>query len=378
MRQPVAPNATDLTDSHWILWGASAEIRPGQVVPTTVGGRDLVVWRERTGALRCLDGVCRHLGANLGYGGEVLGDRLQCPFHGWTYDGNGVNVEQPGIKVDPAARSNVCLASYGVVEAHGLVFLSSGRHADSPQAQAFHASLCDLVGDGEVGDGEVVAGAPLRWALTLPTVEGAVREPSSGEWSWSKSWAIFEWLLSRQAGERVLTTSDPRWMPIQPSARAEACAGPLSAVNGTHTAAPVVRFLQVVTNPVLEGCTIGGGVQLARIHALPAALKNNKPYRRHERIVQRVLGASRLIGSVTQLTDQTLGLTFVGVYPRRRSTSWTIPVADAMLRHAIGGRLEHLATAVDVARFAGRVPSLNGLNAIDGEWPRFRQRQPSA
>src|SRR5690349_21571805 len=32
-----------------------------------------------------------HLGAHLGYGGTVVGDRLQCPFHGWEWTAEGRN-----------------------------------------------------------------------------------------------------------------------------------------------------------------------------------------------------------------------------------------------------------------------------------------------
>lgn len=36
-----------------------------------------------------VDAYCPHLGANLAAGGgRVAGDCIQCPFHGWTFDGH--------------------------------------------------------------------------------------------------------------------------------------------------------------------------------------------------------------------------------------------------------------------------------------------------
>ena len=35
-----------------------------------------------------LDAYCPHLGANIGIGGRVIGDCLECPFHGWQFRGS--------------------------------------------------------------------------------------------------------------------------------------------------------------------------------------------------------------------------------------------------------------------------------------------------
>ena len=34
-----------------------------------------------------MDAYCPHLGANLGVGGHVRGNCIECPFHGWQFDG---------------------------------------------------------------------------------------------------------------------------------------------------------------------------------------------------------------------------------------------------------------------------------------------------
>ena len=46
-------------------------------------------WRGADGRARMLDAYCRHLGANMAFGGRVHGDYLECPFHSWRYDGSG-------------------------------------------------------------------------------------------------------------------------------------------------------------------------------------------------------------------------------------------------------------------------------------------------
>ena len=50
-------------------------------------GLNLAVFRDENGEAHVLDAYCPHLGANIGIGGRVIGDCLQCPFHGWRFRG---------------------------------------------------------------------------------------------------------------------------------------------------------------------------------------------------------------------------------------------------------------------------------------------------
>lgn len=58
-------------------------------------GQNLVVFRTDKGEVHVFDAYCPHLGANLGVGGIVKGDCIECPFHQWVFrgsDGECVNV----------------------------------------------------------------------------------------------------------------------------------------------------------------------------------------------------------------------------------------------------------------------------------------------
>lgn len=102
----------------WFLVGTSDEIVPGDVRPWHFFGRDLVVYRSHSGHLRLMDAHCPHLGAHLGHGGRVEGEKLRCPFHGWCWDGNGEAVEIPySQKIPRQARARV----WPVVEQDGYI-----------------------------------------------------------------------------------------------------------------------------------------------------------------------------------------------------------------------------------------------------------------
>lgn len=51
-------------------------------------GQELVVFRDTKGLAHVLDAYCPHMGANLGVGGRVVGDCIECPFHGWKFRGH--------------------------------------------------------------------------------------------------------------------------------------------------------------------------------------------------------------------------------------------------------------------------------------------------
>jgi nitrite reductase/ring-hydroxylating ferredoxin subunit len=64
-------------------------IRPREVCRFEVSGRELVAYRNDEGGLHVFDAHCPHQGAHLGYGGQVVGDGLRCPFHGFHFDARG-------------------------------------------------------------------------------------------------------------------------------------------------------------------------------------------------------------------------------------------------------------------------------------------------
>lgn len=48
------------------------------------GGREILLLRVE-GELHALDNACPHEGNPL-FDGDILGDRLECAYHGWRFD----------------------------------------------------------------------------------------------------------------------------------------------------------------------------------------------------------------------------------------------------------------------------------------------------
>jgi 3-ketosteroid 9alpha-monooxygenase subunit A len=72
----------------WHCLGLADDFRDGQPHGITAFGTKLVVFADSSGALRVLDGYCRHMGGDLSQG-TIKGDEIACPFHDWRWGGDG-------------------------------------------------------------------------------------------------------------------------------------------------------------------------------------------------------------------------------------------------------------------------------------------------
>ena len=73
----------------WFAVAMSDEIAAGDVKTMTYFGTEFVMWRGEDQELRAVNPYCPHLGAHLGVNSDVVGNDLRCPFHHWTFNGDG-------------------------------------------------------------------------------------------------------------------------------------------------------------------------------------------------------------------------------------------------------------------------------------------------
>ena len=104
----------------WFMIGWSAEFPVGEVKPLRYFGEDLVAYRDESGELHVLSAHCRHLGAHIGHGGTVVGDCVECPFHGWRWGPDGTNRYIPYQPDRP--NRGLKLRVFPVQEQYGCVF----------------------------------------------------------------------------------------------------------------------------------------------------------------------------------------------------------------------------------------------------------------
>ena len=87
----------------------------------TLLGQELVLWRSPEGQVQAFVDRCPHRGARLSLG-RVENGHLECPYHGWQFAAGGQCVKVPAVPTFTPPPQH-CVASFGVQEAYGLVWV---------------------------------------------------------------------------------------------------------------------------------------------------------------------------------------------------------------------------------------------------------------
>ncbi len=96
-----------------------------QPVMKTMLGLDFVVFRDSHGQAHCLSNTCVHRGGALA-AGQINGDCIQCPYHGWEFTGAGECTRIPSLGPNPRIPVRTNVDAYPVVEKYGIVFAFLG------------------------------------------------------------------------------------------------------------------------------------------------------------------------------------------------------------------------------------------------------------
>jgi len=113
--------------NQWYIVLESNEVGR-QPVSVSRLGEKMVFWRDQVGVVRAAVDRCPHRGVALS-AGKIQAEHLQCPFHGFEFDGSGKCVLIPANGRNGAIPNAMRLKSYPTYEAHGLIWLWWGDPA---------------------------------------------------------------------------------------------------------------------------------------------------------------------------------------------------------------------------------------------------------
>jgi phenylpropionate dioxygenase-like ring-hydroxylating dioxygenase large terminal subunit/putative sterol carrier protein len=104
----------------WFVIAMSEELKQGEILTLHYFGRELIAFRSEAGKASVIDAYCPHLGAHFAHGGKIVGDTIQCPYHGWRFDGQGTCVEVPySDRIPPKAKVD----AWPVLEQDGCIYM---------------------------------------------------------------------------------------------------------------------------------------------------------------------------------------------------------------------------------------------------------------
>ena len=114
----------------WYAAGWRHEVERDKPFARVLLGEPIVFYRRADGSPVALEDRCCHRSLPLSVG-EIVGDNLQCGYHGLVFDPAGDCVEIPGqLKIPPGAT----VRSYPVVDKHNLIWIWMGDPARADAA----------------------------------------------------------------------------------------------------------------------------------------------------------------------------------------------------------------------------------------------------
>ena len=118
-----AEGENGLFSQSWFPICLSTDVPAGTIIGRDVLDGRIVIYRGQDGVARIQSAYCPHLGADLSVG-KVIDNRVQCAFHKWEYDVNGMCVKTgTGLPPPPSA----CLYTFPMVERFGIIYAFNGH-----------------------------------------------------------------------------------------------------------------------------------------------------------------------------------------------------------------------------------------------------------
>jgi phenylpropionate dioxygenase-like ring-hydroxylating dioxygenase large terminal subunit len=118
--------------NFWYAMELSENVTEDKPLKVRRLAQNFVLFRDEEGVAHCLHDVCSHRGGSLGTG-RIRDGHVECPYHGWQFNGEGNCVYIPSLGTDNQkipARTKI--DSYPVQEKYGMLFAFLG---DLPEEQ---------------------------------------------------------------------------------------------------------------------------------------------------------------------------------------------------------------------------------------------------
>jgi renierapurpurin 18,18'-hydroxylase len=116
-----------INPNYWYPVAWADQLKVGHTLAATLWQQSIAVYRDQSGQVHALENACPHKGIEL-HRGEVNGDRLVCPYHGWEFAPTGECAHIPYFPPDqklPCAQAR----SYPADQRYGIVWVFPGDPA---------------------------------------------------------------------------------------------------------------------------------------------------------------------------------------------------------------------------------------------------------
>lgn len=128
--------------AHWWALAHEDDVPAGKPVPVQIGELAIVLFRDGQGVVRALEDRCAHRRAPLSLGHVTPEGFVQCPYHGWRYEGEtGKCRAIPNFSADEKVPGNFGVRAFATRSIDGLVFVWAGRPSEAGDGPAARTGL---------------------------------------------------------------------------------------------------------------------------------------------------------------------------------------------------------------------------------------------
>uniref|UniRef100_A0A061RD87 Chlorophyllide a oxygenase n=1 Tax=Tetraselmis sp. GSL018 TaxID=582737 RepID=A0A061RD87_9CHLO len=165
---------------YWFPVEFSKNVTGDKLIPFEVFNEMYVLFRDETGAASCVLDECAHRGCPLSLG-SVEDGRVQCPYHGWEYDGRGQCTKMPST----AFCKGIGVRALETVEKDGLVWVWAGScepFREIPDVGAPPA--------GHEVHSELVLEVPVEHGLLVENLLDLAHAPFTHTSTFARGWPV--------------------------------------------------------------------------------------------------------------------------------------------------------------------------------------------
>jgi len=141
MLRPYYPGGT-LIPNQWYVILESNEVKRGKPIGVTRMGEKMVAWRDARGQVAVMRDLCPHRGVALS-AGQLIGDCIQCPFHGFQYDTSGACKLVPANGRTAEPPKVLHAHAYPTRETHGFIYIWWGESRENLPPVPWFESIDD-------------------------------------------------------------------------------------------------------------------------------------------------------------------------------------------------------------------------------------------
>jgi len=137
--------------NQWYAVLDAKEIKPKKLIGVKRLGEQLVFWRNSKCEISCMRDLCPHRGVALSTG-KLIGDHLQCPFHGFEFAASGECTLIPANGLNGPIPKAMRVGTYPAREKYGFIWMWWGEPRDVLPEIPFFDSIDESFGYSTIRD----------------------------------------------------------------------------------------------------------------------------------------------------------------------------------------------------------------------------------